>query len=226
MIASPRPAVFVRQFGTGSDPYFCLHGWQADHLTFAPLLSHLPPTARLYAADLPGFGLSALPAAWTLQTVTDEIASAFGTPRPQSLTLVGEGLGALLGMRAALKRPELFRRLVLVNTFARVPWHFPLTADPAYRSILAEIPSLGEFARLDVPVDIIFGSRSSRAVRASAPVWLDLWNRARTWEVPQMGHNLLAEAPEIVSTLIFEGSKAPVIRPVPARRPSHQSARY
>lgn len=224
MTTHQRPAVFIRQYGNGLDPCFCLHDWNGDHRNFAPLLPHLPSGARLYSADLPGCGLSPAPKDWDLETVTAELAAAFQSVDAQPMTLVAEGIGALLGLRAALKQPKLFRRLILIDAFASAPWYFPLTADRDYQRVLSQIPSLGEFARMDVPVDIIFGSRTSRAVRQSVRIWQDLWNVTRTWEVPHAGHNVLAEAPDVVSTLIFGGSvlAAP---PVPARPRAAQLSR-
>ena len=74
-----------------------------------------------------------------------------------------------------------------------------------YLQVVREIQSPAEFAGLDVPVDIVFGSRTFRAIHQSATVWKQLWPRAEIWEVPGAGHLLLREAPAAVSGIIFEG---------------------
>ncbi len=115
--------MFVKRHGSGPDAYFCLHGWSGDHRTFDPLLPFVPDGARLYAADLPGCGESAAPERWELSAVSREIGAAIaecGAP----VTLVGNCIGALLGMRAALEGPERVRRLVLIDAFAFWPWYF------------------------------------------------------------------------------------------------------
>jgi pimeloyl-ACP methyl ester carboxylesterase len=118
--------------------YFCLHGWSGDHRTFDPLLPYLPGHARMYSADLPGCGASAPPARWELGVLAAEIARDLSRC-PEPVTLVGNCMGALLGMRAALLRPDRVARLVLIDAFARWPWYFRVFAAPhwgkyAYRS--------------------------------------------------------------------------------------------
>jgi pimeloyl-ACP methyl ester carboxylesterase len=198
------PAIFSRHIGLGADAYVCVPGLPGDHRIFNNLAASLPPRARMQAIDLPGHGLSAEPAAWTLEAVTQQMAAALDESAFGEATLVGEGLGALLGMRAALLVPGYFRRLVLVNAFATPPWHFRFTATDNVRRIAAAIPSVGEFARLDVPVDVIFGSRASHNVVTSAATWKDLWAEVRIWEVPRSDRNLLARQSDILSELVFQ----------------------
>ncbi|MFN7993340.1 MAG: alpha/beta fold hydrolase [Bryobacteraceae bacterium] len=243
--------MFVKQYGSGQEVYFCLHGWSGDHRTFEPLVPFLPPQVRVYSADLPGCGSSAEPAEWNLASVTREIAEAFPASGV-SFTVVGNCIGGLLGMRAALERPSAVGRLVLIDAFAAWPWYFRIFTAPGwgkyayastfanplgrwitngvlasrrseqsnltegfasvrhdvalhYLEVLREIPSPAEFATLEIPVDLIFGARTFRAVRESAAVWRAMWPWARVWELPGAGHLPLREATTAVSEIVFQG---------------------
>jgi len=121
--------MFVKRNGRGPIAYFCLHGWSGDHRTFDPLLPFLPANARMYAPDLPGCGASPPPARWELSSLAEEIAAEFGRCG-DPITLIGNCMGALLGMRAALLRPECIVRLVLIDAFASWPWYFRVFTAP------------------------------------------------------------------------------------------------
>lgn len=123
--------MFIKQYGSGPDHFLCLHGWSGDHRSFEPLVPFVPAHASLFAADLPGCGRSHSPARWDLASVTAEIAQAFQSSRAP-ITIVGNCIGALLGMRAALEQPGAVRRLVLIDTFARWPWYFRLFTVPGW----------------------------------------------------------------------------------------------
>jgi pimeloyl-ACP methyl ester carboxylesterase len=115
--------MFVERYGGGQEAFFCLHGWSGDRHTFDPLLPFLPAGARMLAADLPGCGQSPEPHRWSLPAVTQEIVEAI-EETGERVTLVGTCIGALLAMCAARECPDLVRRLVVIDAFARWPWYF------------------------------------------------------------------------------------------------------
>ncbi len=47
MAHTRRSMMHVHRYGTGPDVYFGLHGWAGSHLTYAPIVPHLPPSATL-----------------------------------------------------------------------------------------------------------------------------------------------------------------------------------
>ncbi|MDX6269786.1 MAG: hypothetical protein QOD28_1009 [Acidobacteriota bacterium] len=137
--------MYVERYGAGGrELYFGLHGWSGDHRTFAPLAAHLPASASLYSADLPGCGQSPAPPNLTLESVTSEIVAAAqtvldtatphasipATPRASittphaSITLIGNCSGAILGLLAAEQIKARVGRLVLIDPFAYWPWYF------------------------------------------------------------------------------------------------------
>lgn len=130
--------MYVKRYGSGErNTYFGLHGWSGDHRTFAPLAAHMPETASLYSADLPGCGASATAATHkdlTLDSITNEIAAAVGnaTPSRGRITLVGNCSGAILGLLVARQIESKLERLVLIDPFAYWPWYFRVFVNRSF----------------------------------------------------------------------------------------------
>src|ERR1700742_314005 len=118
----------VERHGRGDQIFFGLHGWGGDHSTFAPLIPHLPESATLYAADLPGYGRSPAPADWRLEAVADEVAAAIAATAAPQLTVIGNCSGAIITLAAAQRVMNRIERLVLIDPFAFMPWYFRIFA--------------------------------------------------------------------------------------------------
>ena len=132
----------IQRFGGGADTFFCLHGWGGSHLTYAPLAPLVPSSVSMYAADLPGYGRSPAPATWSAEAIGDEVAESIARLRGRRVTLVGNCSGAVFGLLAAERRPDLIARIVMVDAFAFLPWYFKVFVRPgvgpiAYRSTFA-----------------------------------------------------------------------------------------
>ena len=130
--------MFVKQYGQGSRVFFGLHGWSGDHATFAPLVPFLPTDATLYSVDLPGHGKSPSPAKWELAALGQDIAAEILRLPTDSVTLIGNCSGALLGLSALQEVPALLKRvsrLVMLDPFAYTPWYFSLFVSPAWGPI-------------------------------------------------------------------------------------------
>lgn len=121
--------MFMQRYGNGRRAFLGLHGWSGDHRSFAPLLPFLPADAILYSCDLPGYGHSPAPDAWTLEALVEELARAIVQLPVEKLTLLGNCSGALLGLAVAARLPARFERFVLLDPFAFVPWYFRLFLD-------------------------------------------------------------------------------------------------
>lgn len=122
--------VAVRIYGEGPETYVGYHGWSGDHRSFAPLLAHLPPDARLVAPDLPGFGQSAAPPRWTFEAYLDRLDAFLDAFDLRGATVIGNCAGAVLALEQAVRDPGRFGRLVLVDPFAYVPWYFRVLTVP------------------------------------------------------------------------------------------------
>jgi pimeloyl-ACP methyl ester carboxylesterase len=103
---------------------------------------HLPEDSVLYSVDLPGYGLSPKPVAWTLDAMANALADVIGTVSREPVTLLGYCGGGNLAMMAAQRVPERVARLVLIDPFAYMPLYFKVFTwgefgRRAYRSTFA-----------------------------------------------------------------------------------------
>jgi pimeloyl-[acyl-carrier protein] methyl ester esterase len=111
-------ALHVESVGAGA-PLVLLHGWGLHSGFFAPGLARFCAHGRVHAVDLPGHGLSAPLARYTLDGMVDLLATAFEHERAP-LTLLGWSFGGLVAQRFAARYPERVGRLVLVCTTPRL----------------------------------------------------------------------------------------------------------
>jgi pimeloyl-ACP methyl ester carboxylesterase len=85
-----------------------------------PVFDHYRATRRVYAFDLPGFGLSdRRERPYTLRLMTDAVAQVTEEVRrghpTAKIDLLGLSLGAEFAARAVVERPESYRSLTLVS---------------------------------------------------------------------------------------------------------------
>jgi len=106
-----------------------IHGWGGGAETFEPIASSIPKGTCLVSVDLPGYGASPPPSVWNVEAVTNGLVEVIDS-LPGELTLLGNCSGAIFGMCAVLKRPERFRRMVLIDPFAYFPWYFRIMLWP------------------------------------------------------------------------------------------------
>jgi len=132
----PHPGILVpappriRQTGDGPHAVLALHGWGGGHHTFDPIRDRLPASVRLFSVDLPGYGETPAPDAWTVGAMRDTIAAAIDQIDAPTVTLLGNCSGAIFGLEAALVRPDRIRSAVLIDPFTFTPWYFRLFLWP------------------------------------------------------------------------------------------------
>jgi len=108
-----------KRYGGGDSAFLCLHGWNGNHATFAPLAAGLPEGVSLWCPDLPQFD--------SLDAITSELqhfASGIGKP----LRIIGNCSGALHGLLLAKRIPV--ERLVMIDAFAYWPTYFRMFLTP------------------------------------------------------------------------------------------------
>lgn len=119
-----KDALNARSIGSGPDVLVLLHGFGSDQSIWASYLPWLSEHYRVISYDLP-FSGGADRAFFNLarhggieghaQDLLD-ILQSFDVAR---CSLVGHSLGGLIGIFAAIARPDLFERLILLGTSAR-----------------------------------------------------------------------------------------------------------
>jgi pimeloyl-ACP methyl ester carboxylesterase len=241
----------IERYGTGERLFFGLHGWGGDHKTFAPLTELMPDEATLYAADLPGYGRSPAPRAWSIEAIADEVAAAIDETQATRVTVIGNCSGAIVALAAAESLGHRVERLALIDPFAFVPWYFrifaagafgkvayystfanPLgrwltnrslarrrtnhsdltqsfgevnhTAALSHLALLTGIKNVRRFAGLTMPIDLIYGERTFRAVKQSIAIWCDLWPQATAIELSGAGHLPIEEATAQLAPILFD----------------------
>ncbi len=95
-----------------------------------PLAEHLAPHLRVYAPDLPGFGMSDKPRqALTVRELADALAAWMHELRLERAAFVGNSLGCEVLVELAVTHPHLVDRLVLQGP----------TPDPEVRGIARQV---------------------------------------------------------------------------------------
>lgn len=129
------------------DPILLVHGLGGSHLNWTLVGPQLAARRTVYALDLRGFGLSpGRPDGDTkvmanALLVAHFIEQVINTP----VVLFGNSMGGMIGAIVASKRPDLVRRLVLVDP-ALPPTTVRLDPMVAARFALFALPGAGEAA--------------------------------------------------------------------------------
>jgi haloalkane dehalogenase len=109
-------------------PLLLLHGNPTYSFVYREIVRRLSPHFRCIAVDYPGFGLSTAPAGYDFRPashsrVLEELVDALGLA---GLTVMVQDWGGPIGLGLAGRRPELFRALVIGNT-----WAWPVERAPS-----------------------------------------------------------------------------------------------
>jgi len=91
-----------------------LHDVDGGHLTFAPQVETLASAGyRAVAWDMPGYGYSAPIEPYTFKGLAESCMALVDALQCGPVALVGHGLGAMVALEVAVRRPALVRQLVL-----------------------------------------------------------------------------------------------------------------
>jgi pimeloyl-ACP methyl ester carboxylesterase len=118
--------MYAKVHGSGERHFMCFHGWGGDHREFTPLSRYATSGVCMHCVDLPGYGHSAKPANWDLETITQEALAYLDERNISSASMVGfcSGIGPALTMAKMV--PGYVERIVMIDPFAFVPWYFKL----------------------------------------------------------------------------------------------------
>jgi pimeloyl-ACP methyl ester carboxylesterase len=145
-----------------------------------PVAARLPNDWHTLLLDLPGLGdVPPDPCVNTFDDLTRLVLARFDSP----VDLVAQSMGGLVALQAALARPDLVRRLVLVATSGGIDLSRFDVEDwrPEYR---AEYPNAAAFVT-DEPSPDLSGALFS----VRAPTLL-LWARSDAISPPEIGRHL------------------------------------
>ncbi|HDH03126.1 MAG TPA: alpha/beta hydrolase [Actinobacteria bacterium] len=114
--------VHAIDYGGQGDPLLLVHGLGGSVANWIELGPRLTSLGRVVAVDLPGFGRTP-PAGRSAHIDAQQafLARFIGSVLGGPVTLVGNSMGGLIAMLQAARRPELVRRLVLLDPAAPAP---------------------------------------------------------------------------------------------------------
>lgn len=112
-----QPVLFMHGLGG------CWQAWQFQEPAFAARGGY-----RFIAVDLRGHGQSSKPhAPYTVEQMAQDVAELIDELRLGPVYLVGHSLGGMVSFQLAATRPDMVSRLVIINSFSRIPSVKPKT---------------------------------------------------------------------------------------------------
>ncbi|WP_017651149.1 alpha/beta fold hydrolase [Fortiea contorta] len=143
--------------GTVGPAVILVHGFGASWWHWRHNIPELGKNFRVYAIDLIGFGSSAKPRpgekiAYTLETWGQQVADFCREVVGEPAFLVGNSIGCIVAMQAAVSNPDIILGVALLNCSLRLlhdrkrvtlPWYRRFGAPVLQR--LLSIPAVGTF---------------------------------------------------------------------------------
>lgn len=144
--------ISLERQGAGPD-LVLLHSLLSDRAVFERIVPALIRSWRVNAVDLPGFGTST-PVPPSIDAYADAVGSLLeaGDYDPATTAVMGNGLGAFIGLGTAIRHGHRFHRLVLAGCGAA----FPEAAKQAFRTMIERVQTGGMAAVVDIAVRRIF----------------------------------------------------------------------
>lgn len=180
----------VTEAGEGR-PVVLLHGFPDSCYVWRLQVPRLTAAGyRVIAPDLPGYGRSEIPRAkggYTVRALASRLAALIESVAEQEVVLAGHDWGGLLSWRLARDRPDLIRRLVILNApHPRVFRRKLMTTRQLFRSWYAaffQLPWLPE--RILQARDFAVLRRAlRRATRPGAFTDEDMARHVQEWSRP------------------------------------------
>lgn len=110
------------QVNGNGKPVVLLHGWGGEANSFKPVFDWLSNSYRVYAIDLPGFGLSELPAtAWDATDYARFLSAFLQKLSIENAHLIGHSYGGRISIVLATVEPHLVDKMILVDSAGLIP---------------------------------------------------------------------------------------------------------
>jgi pimeloyl-ACP methyl ester carboxylesterase len=118
--------MYWRSIGEGGTPLVMVHGGFGTADTWGGLLEQLAERRRVIAVELQGHGRTAdIDRPFRAESFGDDIGALVEHLQLGQADVFGYSLGAVASLQAAIRHPQLVRRLTLVSTVIRRDGWFP-----------------------------------------------------------------------------------------------------
>jgi pimeloyl-ACP methyl ester carboxylesterase len=154
-VVASMPQLHVEDSGGSGPPVLFSHGLLWDTRLFAPQVAALRDRYRCIAWDHRGQGRSPVTAdGYDMDTLAADAAALIERLGIAPVHYVGLSMGGFVGLRLAIRRPELLRSLTLIDTSAEPE---PAANLPRYRllNLIARVFGIGIV--VDRVMPILFG---------------------------------------------------------------------
>jgi 3-oxoadipate enol-lactonase len=136
------------QAGSGPD-LLLVHSLLTEMTVFEPVLAALTARHRVTRVNLPGFGASTPVDFQGLAGVADQLARGIkALDLPETTAVFGNGFGAFVVLKLAIRYPEMFGPMLVADTGAI----FPETGRAPFRGMAQGVTTKGMSAVLDTAI--------------------------------------------------------------------------
>ncbi len=174
--APARRVVALGGFGRGPT-LVLVHGLGSGAEHWLPMARELARDHRVVLVELPGHGVSEMPAALSLDELADGLDRALDAESSEPVTLVGHSIGGLVATAEALRAPQRVRALVLIETALR-PQLAPSDRDGLLASLASDYlgtlhGAYSSFGRDSAQGEALYAS-AARLDSAAMTTWIRL----------------------------------------------------
>ena len=112
-----RLKIYYEVAGSG-EPVLLLHGWANDVETLRPLMGMVKELGfRVYAVDLPGFGLSDMPeGSWGVDEYVNFVRKLLDELALNRVSIVGHSFGGRIAIKLAARDAQRINKMILVDS--------------------------------------------------------------------------------------------------------------
>ncbi len=151
-----RVSIAYQQSGESGIPVVLIHGFGASFYHWRKNIPDLAKDARVYAIDLLGFGKSEKPtpgeglngvggASYTFETWGQQIVDFCREVVGEPAILVGNSIGCVVAMQAAVDAPEWVRGLALLNCSLRLLHDRKRLTQPFYKQFVPVLQTVLQY---------------------------------------------------------------------------------
>lgn len=125
--------IYYERFGTGPTVVLVI-GFGQDSTAWGFVVEKLAPEHEIILIDNRGCGRSAHPVEpFTMDDLASDVIAVLDHEKAGKVTLAGQSMGGAISQLVAIRRPDLVRQLVLVNSFNRVDNHAKIAFEGLYQ---------------------------------------------------------------------------------------------